>query len=236
MKKLIKISFKKFFFTALKYFVIKFYNLRIIRSFSQEGEDIILNRIIDKKKKDELYLDLGSGHPIKYSNTYMLYLKGFKGIVVDANKENIELHKIIRPKDITFNEILSESKSDINFYIYKQSELNTINAERVNFLKKKKINYIKKKKIKSKNSKIFFNKDIKHLSKKIFYLNIDIEGSELEIIRSINWKIFKPSLITIEILNTELKFLNKNKIYKILNNNGYKVFSKLYNTFIFVKK
>ena len=51
MKKLIKISFKKFFFTALKYFVIKFYNLRIIRSFSQEGEDIILNRIIDKKKR-----------------------------------------------------------------------------------------------------------------------------------------------------------------------------------------
>ena len=168
MIKLIKISFKKFFYSVLKYFVIKFYNLRIIRSFSQEGEDIILNRIIDKKKKDELYLDVGSGHPIKYSNTYMLYLKGFKGIVVDANKENIELHKIIRPKDIIFNEILSENKSDVNFYIYKQSELNTINAKRANFLKKKKINYIKKKKLNQKIVKLFLIRILNIYQKKYF--------------------------------------------------------------------
>ena len=75
MKKLIDCS-KKFFFTALKYFVIKFYNLRIIRSFSQEGEDIILNRIIDKKK-DELYLDLGSGHGYCIQNLYENFIEGY---------------------------------------------------------------------------------------------------------------------------------------------------------------
>lgn len=236
MKKLIKITFDKFIYTLLKFLIQKFHNLRIIRSFSQEGEDIILDRLIDEKNKNKLYLDIGSGHPIKYSNTYMLYLKGFRGVIVDANKKNIELHQIIRPKDIRFNYILSKDKSEVDFFIYKQSELNTINKKRVSYLKQKKINFIKKKRIKSKNSMVFFNKDIKHLMKNFFYLNIDVEGSELDIINSINWKILKPKIITIEILNTELEYLKKNKIYKKLNDNGYRVYSKLYNTFLFIKK
>ena len=44
-------------------------------SFSQEGEDIILNNILNDKKSG-FYIDIGAHHPVRFSNTYLFYLKG----------------------------------------------------------------------------------------------------------------------------------------------------------------
>ena len=52
-------------------FVLK--KTKLIRSFSQEGEDLIIQRILKEKNikfKNLFYLDIGAGHPIKYSNTF----------------------------------------------------------------------------------------------------------------------------------------------------------------------
>ena len=52
-----------------------FFNLKIIRSFSQEGEDLIIDRIFKSNKikyKNIFYLDIGAGHPIRYSNTLFI--------------------------------------------------------------------------------------------------------------------------------------------------------------------
>ena len=39
------------------------------RSFSQEGEDQILERLLDSNSNG-FYVDIGAHHPIKFSNTY----------------------------------------------------------------------------------------------------------------------------------------------------------------------
>ena len=69
----------------------------------------------------------------------------------------------------------------------------------------------------------------KYKNKKIDFLNIDIEGAEMKVLNTLNFEIYDPSLICIEILGyrdlnseqreTEIK---NDKIYKFLVNQGYK--------------
>ena len=64
--------------------------------------------------------------------------------------------------------------------------------------------------------------DSKFNKKKIDFLNVDVEGSELDVLKSLNFSKYKPKLICIEIHNHEemynenLDYLKRNKVYKFL--------------------
>ncbi|WP_236263975.1 hypothetical protein, partial [Dysgonomonas sp. Marseille-P4677] len=47
-------------------------------SFSQEGEDLVINRFLENKPMG-FYIDIGAHHPLRFSNTYKFYLKGWYG-------------------------------------------------------------------------------------------------------------------------------------------------------------
>ena len=70
-------------------------------------------------------------------------------------------------------------------------------------------------------------------------MNIDIEGHELEVLKTLNFKYFDIKVICIEIVNyyfysRNIK-INKNKIFKILRKNNYTLKFKLFVNYIFVK-
>ena len=66
----------KIILNFINIFIYKILNkLFIFRTFSQEGEDLIINRLYKfKNNKKKKFLDIGAGHPIKYSNTFLLYI------------------------------------------------------------------------------------------------------------------------------------------------------------------
>jgi len=61
---------------------------------SCDGEDKMLLQLLPKTGT---YLDIGCSQPIKYSNTFLLYLRGWKGTCVDTRK--IRRFKWFRPRD-----------------------------------------------------------------------------------------------------------------------------------------
>lgn len=91
----------------------------------------------------------------------------------------------------------------------------------------------KKIKIKSYNlNDLLLKKNIENVD----YLNIDTEGTEMSILRSINFDNIKPILITIEDndIFTNLD-LNKEKI-QLLKNNNYELINIIGVTLFFFKK
>ena len=72
-----------YFYRPLLNFYDKFINRHYQKSYAQEGEDLILYRMIYGKIDKGFYVDVGAHHPKRFSNTYFFYRKGWRGINVE---------------------------------------------------------------------------------------------------------------------------------------------------------
>jgi FkbM family methyltransferase len=206
-------------------------------AFSQEGEDIILRRFFEKNNIQKgFYIDIGCFHPIKYSNTFLLYKNGWEGINIDANPDAITLFNSYRPKDININTGISNSNETLTYYSFNLPALNTFSKSQVNLYLKNPTNVLLgEKKIKlNKLSDILEN----YLpnGQKITLLTVDVEGLDYEVLTSNDWTKYIPLVIVAENHTAELDNLINDKIYIFLTNKGYKLISKLDLSSIYVYK
>ena len=203
----------------LYYFWIKYKIMPCKKSYSQLGEDVLINNFFKKFKGR--YVDIGCFNPIKYNNTMLLYLRGWRGTNIDLNPTSIDLFKIIRKNDNNIVACLSNKKKIITiYYDHLFSALNSVYLENSKNFELKNL-----KKVKTK-TKIF--SDL--VKDKFDFLNIDCEGSDYQILKTIDLNFYTPKLICIEI-NSK----NKRKIFQYLNSYGYKVLKIKKVSYIFKK-
>jgi len=194
------------------------------KHFAQFGEDIFVG-IIFRDIKKGFYVDIGAYHPFKGSLTYNLYKKGWHGINVDLSKASIELFKIARPLDINVN--CAISSEDKETYYYENAPINQQNSliKKSDNQKKIQINSYKLETILNRNG---FNK--------VDYINIDTEGNEMEILRSINFEKIKPILITLEDNSFEIDSEQKMEKIEFMKKNDYQLINIIGVTLFFIKK
>ena len=191
--------------------------------YGEFGEDVFINRIF-KDIKIGRYVDVGCYHPFKGSLTAQLYKKGWNGINIDLSKSSIDLFNIVRKKDINLNLAISDFDGETNYY-----ENSPINQQ--NSLIKDNDNQ-KKIKIQCKRlSSILLENHYNSFE----YLNIDVEGSEQNVINGIDLGKYRPILITIENNNLHLKDYIESEIYNILIKNNYTFINKTGVTNFFLK-
>ena len=219
------------------YYNIYIRNFKFFFKNSQFGEDKKILKLF-KYQKNGTYLDLGCFHPIRQNNTYLFHKLGWKGINIDLNQLTIDMFNVARPKDKNICAAISDKKGVKNlFFDHDLSSLNTINKNHTKFLKKafRNVN-LKKKKIKTETlSNIIKKNNIK----KIDFMNIDIEGHEFEVLKTLNFKYLDIKVICIEIVNydnySKKIRIKKAEIFKILKRNNYYLKFKTYVNYIFVK-
>ena len=80
------------FYKPYLYFNLYFKNraLKKRKTYSQHREDLFIDDYF-KDKENGFYLDIGCYHPIKYSNTALLFNRGWKGINIDAEAHDFEV-------------------------------------------------------------------------------------------------------------------------------------------------
>ena len=191
--------------------------------YGEFGEDIFINRIF-KDIKIGRYVDVGCYHPFKGSLTARLYKKGWNGINIDLSKSSIDLFNIARKKDINLNLAISDFDGETNYY-----ENSPINQQ--NSLIKDNDDQIKIKIQCKRLSSILLENHYDNFE----YLNIDVEGSEQNVINGIDLGKYRPILITIENNNLHLKDYIKSEIYNILIKNNYTFINKTGVTNFFLK-
>ena len=195
------------------------------KSYAMDGEDIAIN-VFNKKLEKGFYVDIGAHHPIQRNNTHLLFKKGWEGINIDVNKFSINLFNFLRPEDLNLQIAVSDKEGELSFYYQKKfSQLNTTDKEiaKENFQG----NY-QEKKVKCQTIQNILDNS-KYSNKKIDFLNIDVEGAEMKVLNTLNFEIYDPSLICVEILGyremqseQREKEIKNNEIYKFLVNKGYK--------------
>jgi FkbM family methyltransferase len=222
----------------LQILIRKFTHKKI--SYSYGGIDLIITNIF-KNLKNGTYVDVGCGHPIKNNNTYLLNKKGWKGINIDLDKDNINLFKIFRKNDHNIIGAVSNKVKEVDLFFYhKKSALNTISTENANFQAAKFSSIIK---IKTTTlNQIIANSVFKN--KKIDFLSIDVEGSELEVLKDFNFTKYEPKVIVVEYLDLslsklEIKNLDISKvmnsdIYELITSKNYTLVNMLHSDLVFV--
>mgnify|MGYP001339535499 CR=1 FL=1 len=206
MKKKYLIKFKFLFKLYLHYFGFK-YKILSKKSYSQFGEDLIIDKFFGSFIGR--YVDIGCFHPIKYNNTALLHKKGWSGYNIDLNPISIDLFNVSRKKDQNIIACLSDIKDEVTVYIDNQfSALNSMSPENSKNFKFKNIKKIKV------NTQLF-----SEVVKENFdFLNIDCEGNDYKILKTINLKKYTP-----EIINIEVSEENKLDIYNYMHDNSYKL-------------
>lgn len=204
-------------------------------SYSQEGEDLILKRIFESQKKG-FYVDVGAHHPKRFSNTFLFYKMGWKGINIDATPGSMQEFRKIRPRDTNLEKAISDKKESSKYFIFNEPALNTFSfaeASKKNGLREYKI--IEELEIQTFKLSEILNENLQS-GQRIDFLNIDVEGFDFKVLKSINWSVHIPSVILIEDLNLDVENLIENKIYKFLRKKSYQLIAKTFNTLIFKKE
>lgn len=206
-------------------------------TYAQGGEDILVDYIFDKYLKipNPTYLDIGAYHPYALSNTAYFYEKGSSGVCVEPDPflfDNIKKH---RSRDTCLNAgIGGEAEEYAEFFIMGAKTLNTFSrseAERYQSFGVHKIKEVIQIPLLS------INKVIEdHFHPFPNFISIDVEGLDLEIIRTLNFDRYRPQVFCIETLTyaedgTEQKISG---IIEYMISKGYFLYADTYINSIFV--
>ena len=85
-------------------------------SYSQFQEDLFIDNFFRNKSRG-FYIDIGCYHPVKYSNTALLFNNGWSGINIDLNQTSIDLFNIARKRDKNICAALSNKDESSEFYL-----------------------------------------------------------------------------------------------------------------------
>lgn len=165
--------------------------------YSQLGEDQIVDHFFTSVRPitNGVFVDVGCHHPVKFSNTYLLYQKGWRGVCVDADTSMEKLYGEQRPDDHFVAMGVGDRASVQTFYEFENPAANTFDAATKDaFLAKGwKLRSERQMQI-DRLDHILQLQGISHVD----YLNIDVEGLDQKALGSFDFEHIKPWLISIE--------------------------------------
>lgn len=209
-----------------------------IYSYSQAGEDAIIRFLFqDKKISRFTYLDIGTSSPDYCNNTYLFYLNGCRGVCVEADITLIENIKKKRPEDKVLNLGVAVGKElTAEFYVFDITGLNTFDKAEA----KKRESYGTVKISKTVQVPLVtINKLIsEQFDRYPDLLSIDIEGLDLEVLRSLDLSSFPIPVICVETCTYSENHIRPKdtRIADYLCNKGYEIYADTYINTIFINK
>jgi FkbM family methyltransferase len=200
-------------------------------AYSQGGEDLILARLVHGIATG-FYIDVGAHHPQRFSNTYLLYKKGWRGINIDALPGSMAEFRRLRPRDINLELAIGEREGTLPFYTFEEPAFNTFDAELVQSYKN--LNRPVKAVI---EMPIYRLEEViaKYLppGQRIDVLTIDVEGLDLAVLRSNNWELYRPTYLLTEIFGEKVDICDPSPAGDYVRQQGYSLVAHTTNTAIF---
>ena len=197
-------------------------------NFSQNGEEQVL-RDFFSDISNGFYIDVGCHHPRRFSNTALLYKNGWNGINIDANQKNLKLFNVFRKRDKNINALISEKPEKLRYYYFDDSALNGIlSFSKVNSLKDLGYKVISEEYIVTQRLDDIIT-NFKVPNKRIDLLDIDVEGYDFQVLKSIDLSLFDVRVILIETGD------NENEIAKYLLKYNYSFYKKIDRNSFFLK-
>lgn len=204
------------------------------KSYSGEGEDLILLKIFSGKSNG-FYIDVGCYHPKINSNTYALYKKGWRGINIDANPQSINKFNVFRKDDININIGIANQRNTMVYYTFNEPAVNTLS--KTMFEERKSLPWLKY--LGQKSIPVEPLRDVLSqidIPDTIDILDVDVEGYDMEVLKSNDWSRYVPLVILVEDQDLNVQSYEELETYRFLVPKGYSLLAKTLSTLIFIHR
>ena len=207
-------------------------------SYAQAGEDLIIEYLLASLNiKDVTYLEIGTNEPVLCNNTYRFYRKGCRGVCIEPDPGMFKAIKDKRPRDTVLNVGIGISdQKEAPFYLFPGvlNSWSTFSAAEANIRKTESgLQYdIIQVPLHTINSIIDTYFQICPN-----FISIDVEGLDLDILKSLDFNRFRPEVICVEtisfsITNQEEK---QQETINFMHSKGYITYADTHINTIFCK-
>jgi len=169
-------------------------------SYSQFGEDLVIRNHFRANFDNSMgrFIDVGAFHPFKYSNTMLLSQLGWRGINIDCDPMKIARFEVLRPQDVNICAGVGEAVRDMIYLQYPMGVTDRIAEPGEQNL----LSFEGEKPLKATPIRVTTLTQIIEQSafrgQHFHYLNVDCEGWDLAVLKSLDFSRYSPDLITAE--------------------------------------
>jgi FkbM family methyltransferase len=168
-------------------------------TFSHFGEDVVVRHLLGDVPAAArgCYVDVGAFDPVLHSNTYLLYLHGWRGLNVDASPARLARFPAVRPGDINVAAAVSDAAAAVLFLEYPTPGLSRVvpadAPDRTNALGEQPVA------VTPCRTETLAGLLDRHLpGAAVDFLNVDCEGVDLAVLRGLDWTRHTPRVIAVE--------------------------------------
>jgi FkbM family methyltransferase len=201
-------------------------------SYAQEGEDRVLLRLLEGRAGG-FYVDVGAHHPSRFSNTRLFYERGWHGINIEPSPTAIAAFAAARPRDLNLQLGVAEQAGELIYYVFNDPALNTFDAA------------LKREREAQTTYRVVGTRKVaverldavleRHLppGQAIDFLSVDVEGYDLQVLRSSDWARFRPGVVLVEALDLRLEQAAQHPIHAFMSGVRYELVAKTLNTLFY---
>jgi FkbM family methyltransferase len=172
-----------------------------VPSYSQGGEDLAVSFFFEYCGIGDItYLDIGAYDPVKINNTYSFYRRGCRGVLVEPNVTMCERLRAVRPRDTTLAAGIGfGAAKEADYYVLADPSWNTFSkeeAERRAVITNGTTRILRVVKVPLLNINDVM---AEHFGGKApAFVSIDTEGLDLAILKTIEFRRFRPRAFCVE--------------------------------------
>lgn len=194
---------------------------------------MILARLFGPLPCNGFFVDVGAHHPVRFSNTYYFYRRGWRGINVDPFPGTERRFSRLRPRDITLECGVAMAPGVLPYHAFNEPALNTFSAEEAAKKSQGEYQVIARTHVPVRRLDDILNVHLP-AGVAINFMTIDAEGLDFEIVQSNDWQRYRPRFVLVELLETGLTEIAANPTALFLADHGYQACAKSVNTVFFV--
>jgi FkbM family methyltransferase len=201
------------------------------RSYAQEGEDLAVDRLLGGPATG-FYVEVGCHHPYRFSNTYLFYRRGWRGLCIDPLPGTRALFARHRPRDTVIEKGVAEQPGALNYYMFNEAALNTFD-ERTARERDGRDGYRIDRVVPVQTQTLASIIGEHAKGARIDFLSVDVEGLDLQVLRSNDWQKHRPKIVIAELLKSGLESLESDPVSAYLRSLGYRPQAKTGHSVLF---
>jgi FkbM family methyltransferase len=183
-------------------------------SYSQHGEDLFLTLLLGYERTSGVYVDVGCFQPIVFSNTYIFYQRGWKGLAVDPNPQFRQAWRRYRPRDTFLNLAISKTRGTMAYVNNRQFQPMSKVLPENEATGLDPVLY----EVSSCEAAPLAEVLSQHLGgNQIDLMSVDCEGMDLEVLESNDWDKYRPLVLAVEDTNIS----SESGLNRFVRNLGY---------------